>query len=144
MPYNIHMICGIMQISICSILMIFCGLFILAIGIELQHDIMSWSGGISMLFGIIIALVMMCKYVITHKKELYEQQRAMEEPIDVIVHVNNIPQQLRIINPIVVVVYANHNIVTNCVPGSNCILFFILTDLTNHHMGYNFSPIDNE
>ena len=74
---------------------------------------MSWCGGISMSFGIIIALVMMCKYVITHKKELYEQQHHIEriEPIDVVVHVNNIPQQLRIINPIVVV-YANHNIVT--------------------------------
>ena len=107
------MICGIMQILICSILMVFCGLFTLAIGINLKHDIMSWCGGISMSFGIIIALVMMCKYVITHKKELYEQQHHIEriEPIDVVVHVNNIPQQLRIINPIVVV-YANHNIVT--------------------------------
>ena len=129
MPFYIHkLLCDKVQAMACCILFAFCGLFTLAIGIDIKQVIAVWCGGISMIISILIALFLMNYHFVARRHELREQQLQAMVPVVVVVNVNMIPAVPRVITQFVPEPFAC-NFCIEHLPKKSVIWFICFLDM---------------
>jgi hypothetical protein len=120
MPFNLYKLFSTMQVSICAILLVFCGFFMLAIGLDANNAIITWCGGVSMSIGILLSLIIVCYHAVEYKNKIYDQPHVYD-------------QHMHAVDPIIVVVMNHAPRIEVVITPNVCIFCMMFIDLKNNN-----------